>query len=84
MFDLLTLENDFRLCLTMIKFEKIHKKEIQCLDYVVLLHLHNEDSKYIIGLGFKLRCIRYLPPRPLFQNTTKTQEEDNKGEEYNV
>ena len=43
-----------------------------------------EDSKYIIGLGFKLRCIRYLPPRPLFQNTTKTQEEDNKGEEYNV
>lgn len=47
-FDLLTLENDFRLCLTMIKFEKIHKKEIQCLDYVVLLHLHNEDNKYII------------------------------------
>lgn len=48
MFDLLTLENDFRLCLTMIKLEKIHKKEIWCLDYVVLLHLHNEDNKYII------------------------------------
>lgn len=43
-----------------------------------------EESKCIIGSGFKLRCIRYLPPCRLFKNTTKSQEEDTKEEKYNV